>query len=96
MLNYLYPVSLLQSIINNLKVSIMATISIYNKCIACNKKNNRRDLHTGSVKPNLKKLFGVKNLVNQFQLKSCCEAEKRRHLYEDAVLRFLYIENNSN
>lgn len=74
----------------------MATIEMYNECIATNKKKGLKDLHTGTHKPNLKRLFGVKELVNKRQFERCCETEQRRHLYQDRVLRLLYIKDNSD
>ena len=73
----------------------MATKKGYDQCISTNRPRNLREFHTGSFKPNLKGLFGMKSLISQFQLDRCSEAEKSRHLHEDAVLRFLYIEDYS-
>jgi hypothetical protein len=81
-------------IINKQNIN-MATKSIYDKCTRINREINLRDIHTGSRKPNLKKLFGVKKLVNKYEFERCSESEKRRHLYEDKVLRSLYIENET-
>lgn len=75
---------------------VMATISVYNQCVRKNKERGVRNIRTGSFKPDLIGLFGEKILVNQFQLNRCSEAEKRRHLHQDRILRFLYIESNSN
>lgn len=72
----------------------MATISVYNRCIQENIKYGVKEFHTGSYKPNLKGLFGVKKLVSKRQFDGCCESEKRRHLYEDSVIRLLYIKEN--
>jgi hypothetical protein len=41
------------------------------------------------------KLFGEKLIVDESKLLRCGEVEKRRHLYEDKVLRLLYLENQS-
>lgn len=45
--------------------------------------------------PNLTVLFGEKLIVDDFEFARCSEAEKRRHLYEDGIIRFLYLENQS-
>lgn len=69
----------------------MATKETYDLCIKVNKRRGRRGFD-GSFKPDLKALFGVKKLVDKGQLHRCSESEKRRHLWEDGVLRSLYIE----
>lgn len=74
----------------------MATLSVYNQCVQKNKERGVRNIRTGSFKPDLIGLFGEKILVNQFQFNRCSEAEKSRHFYQDRILRFLYIESNSN
>lgn len=74
----------------------MATKKVYDECARSNRINGIRSCRTGSFKPNLKALFGVKELVNKLQFKNCSEAEKRRHLYEDKVIRLLYIESYPN
>lgn len=43
----------------------------------------------------MQNLFGEKLIIDEFEMLRCGEAEKRRHLYEDKVLRFLYLENQS-
>lgn len=74
----------------------MATIEIYKACIATNKKTGLKDLHNGTYKPNLKRLFGIKELVNKRQFERCGETEQRRHLYQDRILRLLYIKGSSD
>ena len=78
----------------------MATKKVYDACCKqlqsmtfcslSNKGGSKRLL-----KPNLHKLFGKKAIVNDRQMLGCSKAEKRRHLYEDKVLRLLYLENQS-
>ena len=74
----------------------MATIEIYKRCIDINKKRGLKDIHTGSYKPNLERLFLVKELVNKRQFKRCSETEQSRHLYQDRILWFLYIKDHPN
>lgn len=71
----------------------MATIQLFNACTKRNRELNRKSFRTNSFDPDLISLFGVKELVDEIQLEGYSEVEKSRHLYEDAVLRFLYIEN---
>lgn len=78
----------------------MATKRVYD---ACCRKIQMRGLHSlrnkrtsfRISKPNMNKLFGEKLIVDDSQMACCSEAEKRRHLYEDRVLRFLYLEDQS-
>lgn len=71
----------------------MATLQIFNACTEHNQELNRKSFKTSSFEPDLISLFGVKELVDKMELEGYSEIEKRRHFYEDAVLRFLYIEN---
>lgn len=66
---------------------------MFNACTERNKELNRTSFKTISFEPDLISLFGVKELVDKIELEGYSEIEKRRHFYEDAVLRFLYIEN---
>lgn len=78
----------------------MATQKVYD---ACCRKIQMYGLHSLNSKgtsfrmskPDMKKLFGEKLIVNDSQMACCSEAEKSRHLYEDRVLRFLYLEDQS-
>lgn len=73
----------------------MATIQQYEACAARNKHLERTvdGSKRSTYYPVLDKLFGKKLLIDESELANCCESEKSRHLYEDSVLRFLYIEN---
>ncbi len=71
----------------------MATVETYRACVERSKQLNRRDFHTGALVPDLKDLFGVVSLINKRKLKRCSKAEYSRHLKEDRLLRFLYLEN---
>lgn len=71
----------------------MATIEKYKTCIQRNKELGRKMSFRGGHKPPLKLIFGKKLLVNEFDLMHCTKSEQRRHLREDAILTFLYIEN---
>lgn len=78
----------------------MATKKVYDACCrklqstplySLNSKGNSMRL----LKPDMQNLFGEKLIIDEFEMLRCGEAEKRRHLYEDKVLRFLYLENQS-
>jgi len=72
----------------------MATKQIYDRCVKRNCELGRKDFYTGSFKPNMAKIFSRKRIiVDEFQFGCGSESDKRRHLYEDNVLRFLYLEN---
>ena len=76
---------------------IMATKKVYDTCCRMLRKMNLTSLHCdGSnkriLKPNMKFLFGKKELVTKIEFDRCGESEKRRHLREDDVLRSMYIE----
>lgn len=78
----------------------MATKKVYDAC--CRKLQSRSlsciNSRGGSkrlLKPDMHKLFGEKLIVDESELLRCGEVEKRRHLYEDKVLRLLYLENQS-
>lgn len=73
----------------------MARKAIYD---ACCREVQRRGLHTISEcmrRPNLKNLFGEKLIVNQREFERCSKGEQLRHLQEDDILRFLYLEDES-
>lgn len=79
---------------------IMATKKVYDAC--CRKLQsmslsciNSRGESKLLLKPDMYKLFGEKLIVDESKLLRCGEVEKRRHLYEDKVLRLLYLENQS-
>ncbi|MDH6340411.1 hypothetical protein M2449_003447 [Dysgonomonas sp. PF1-16] len=73
----------------------MATIQQYEACAERNKQLGRTvdGFKHSTYYPVLDKLFGEKLLIDESQLDSCSECEKNRHLNEDKILRFLYIEN---
>lgn len=78
----------------------MATKKVYDAC--CRKLRlinlyslNQHGQSKRYLKPDLKKLFGEKLIIDDRQMQGCGKAEKRRHLYEDRILRFLYLENQS-
>lgn len=78
----------------------MATKKVYDAC--CRKLRsmtlyalNKHGESNRCLKPNMKKLFGEKLIIDDRQMQGCSEAEKRRHLYEDRILRFLYLEDQS-
>ena len=73
----------------------MATKAVYDECIRLNRARGLRDFRTGSYIPNLKALFGKKELIDKREFERCSEGEQRRHLGQDNVLRALYIECNS-
>lgn len=73
----------------------MARKAVYD---ACCREIQRRNLQTmsGCMRhPDLQNLFGEKLIVNQREFERFSETEKRRHLYEDHVLRFLYLKDES-
>ena len=78
----------------------MATKKVYDAC--CRKLQsmslsciNSRGESKRLLKPDMQNLFGEKLIIDEFEMLRCDEAEKRRHLYEDKVLRLLYLENQS-
>lgn len=78
----------------------MATKKVYDAC--CRKLQsmslsciNSRGGSKRLLKPDMHKLFGEKLIVDESELLRSGEVEKRRHLYEDKVLRFIYLENQS-
>ena len=73
----------------------MARKAIYD---ACCREIRRRGLQTMSGRmrrPNLRGLFGEKLVVNQREFESMSKGEQLRHLQEDDILRFLYLEDES-
>lgn len=71
----------------------MATIEMFLACEKRNRKIKRITTKESGYFPNLRIIFGEVKLVNQINLANLSKREKRRHLYEDKVLWFLYIEN---
>jgi len=72
----------------------MATKQVYDVCVKRNREIGLRQFNTGSFKPDMKKLFGEKKLIDSNKLCICSEASRSRHIYEDAVLSNLYLEGN--
>ncbi len=77
----------------------MATKKVYDACCRALAEqplysiSHKRGFRSKRIRrPNMKFLFGKKELVSEVQLSHCSEAEKRRHLLEDHVLRSTYIE----
>lgn len=74
----------------------MATKKIYDACcrrlrsILVNGIDGRRLL-----RPEMRKLFGKKLIIDECEMERCSESEQRRHLDEDRVLRLLYLEDQS-
>ena len=73
----------------------MATVRMYQACKKRSLKRGLREFYSGVIAPSMDTLksLGIKELIKKSDLKGCSEAEKRRHLQEDRILRFLYIEN---
>lgn len=74
----------------------MATKKVYDECCrmlrihpeyVATSRGRRR-----AYKPNMKFLFGKKELISEVELLRCSESEKRRHLMEDHVLWCTYIK----
>lgn len=79
----------------------MATKKVYDAC--CERMRHRplwRISGNGGkkrmIKPDMRFLFGKKELVCEIEFAACSEIEKRRHLREDFVLRSLYLELDSD
>lgn len=75
----------------------MATKKVYDAC--CERMQHRplwRISGNGGeqrmTEPDMRFLFGKKELVSEVEFAACSEIEKRRHLREDFVLRSLYLE----
>ena len=73
----------------------MATKKVYDECVRRNRLIGNKSIPGDSYKPPMKMLFGEKLLVNKTEFECLGETEKERHLYEDRVLRLLYIEKKS-
>lgn len=81
----------------------MATKKVYDACCRALREHplysisHKRGFRSKRIRrPNMKFLFGKKELVSEVELSRCGEAEKRRHLLEDHVLRSTYIELYAN
>ena len=73
----------------------MATKKMYD---ACCREIQRRGLQTmdGRMRrPDLRGLFGKKLVVNQREFEGMSKGEQLRHLQEDDILTFLYLEDKS-
>ena len=73
----------------------MATKKMYD---ACCREIQRRGLQTmrGRMRhPDLRSLFGKKLVVNQREFEGMSKGEQLRHLQEDDILTFLYLEDKS-
>ncbi len=69
---------------------IMATIEIYTQSKRIyDTYRGRNDLKFSTC---MRRLFGQLLLVKKSEIDACSEIEQARHLQEDAILRFLYIE----
>ena len=73
----------------------MATKMMYDLCCRAMRRHGLKEFHSGRYCPNLTGLFGEKLIVNKHEFSCCSETEQRRHLYEDRVLRVLYLEDKS-
>ena len=72
----------------------MATKQMFDTCTQRNKELGRSNSpYKKLYAPKLKSIFGSWSLIDESEIQTCSEAEKNRHLYENRVLRFLYIEN---
>lgn len=81
----------------------MATKKVYDACCRALREHplysisHKRGFRSKRIRrPNMLFLFGKKELVSEVELSRCGEAEKRRHLLEDHVLRITYIELYAN
>lgn len=77
----------------------MATKKVYDAC--CRRLQEVRLCSISSKcgirqirKPDMRGLFGKKELVTEIEFERCSEREKSRHLREDYILGILYIELN--
>lgn len=74
----------------------MATIKVYNECCRVLRKIGNHKIVNGKCfpcyKPDMKWLFGKKELVSKVQFMNCSKSEQCRHLREDDILRGMYIE----
>lgn len=74
----------------------MATKKVYDEC--CRILRRHPEYHLDSknskrvYKPDMKFLFGKKELISEVEFLRCSESEKRRHLMEDHVLWSTYIK----
>lgn len=73
----------------------MATKKVYDACCREMRRRGCQDFRSGRYSPDLVGLFGEKLIANQREFERCSETEQRRHLYEDYVLRFLYLKDES-
>ena len=71
----------------------MATIQIYNACVAYNKKTNFRAFNSGSFEPDLKHIFGRKALVDAKDLDKLSLSERKRHEFEDNTLKSFFLDS---
>lgn len=73
----------------------MATKKIYDQCCMAMRQHRCKDFQSGRYCPNLVRIFGEKLIADQREFERCSETEQRRHLYEDRVLRLLYLKDES-
>ncbi len=74
----------------------MATKKVYDECCRILRKHLEYRISSRNCrrvyKPDMKFLFGKKELVGEIEFLRCSECEKRRHLMEDDILRCTYVE----
>ena len=73
----------------------MARKSVYDACCREIRKRGLQSMSGRMRRPNLRSLFGKKLIVNQREFERCSKGEQLRHLQEDDILRFLYLEDES-
>lgn len=69
----------------------MATLAVFTECVNGSKELGLRPTLS---RKSLSYLFGVVKLVSESEFMKSSEAEKNRHLFENRVLRALYIKDD--
>lgn len=80
----------------------MATKKVYDECCQAMQKNrmlgwkhysfNKKGELVEDRRPPLRKLFRRKCLVTKSEFDRCSKSEKRRHLFEDELIRQHYLK----
>ena len=73
----------------------MATKKVYDACCREIRRRGLRTMGGRMRRPDLRSLFGKKLVVNQREFEGMSKGEQLRHLQEDEILSFLYLEDKS-
>lgn len=74
---------------------IMARKAIYDACCREIQRRGLKTMNGRMRRPDLRSLFGKELVVNQREFEVMSKCEQLRHLQEDEILSFLYLEDKS-